>query len=227
MRKSSSDARSPTADLQNLGQENSAANSAAAGSPAPNIADDFVEFAASYSAVAPACTNADSMKSYAHGAACHPPSQLNTPRRRPQNHLPRHASRQRSRLVLRTRCPLFAALSKPPLPTSRVLTHSTCGPHGRWRTALAAGQRLGSRAPAARKREDARRASTSHGRGTRSHSSKSLGACKCCGAQGAGRVQRFPGLPRAIKHHSCIWCMAMNAFCRRTMRAAAGAAAYA
>jgi len=39
---------------------------------------------------------------------------------------------------------------KPSLPTSSALTHSNSASHCRWRTALAAGQRLGSRAPAAR-----------------------------------------------------------------------------
>ena len=50
-------------------------NSAAAGSPAPNRADELVEFASPRSALAPhAHASADSRNSYAHGAADHVPS---------------------------------------------------------------------------------------------------------------------------------------------------------
>jgi len=59
---------------------NSAAMSAAAGSPAPNKADELVEFASPRSDLAPRLhTNADSRNSYAHGAADHVPSHPNTP----------------------------------------------------------------------------------------------------------------------------------------------------
>ena len=59
---------------------NSAAMSAAAGSPAPNKADELVEFASPRSDLAPRLhTNADSRNSYAHGAADHVPSHPNAP----------------------------------------------------------------------------------------------------------------------------------------------------
>ena len=59
---------------------NSAAMSAAAGSPAPNKADELLEFASPRFDLAPRLhTNADSRNSYAHGAADHVPSHPSTP----------------------------------------------------------------------------------------------------------------------------------------------------
>src|SRR6187551_89752 len=55
-------------------------NSAAAGSPAPNRADELVEFASPRCVLAPRLhASAESTNSYAHGAADHFPSHPNTP----------------------------------------------------------------------------------------------------------------------------------------------------
>ena len=75
-----------------------------------------------------------STKSYAHGAAHHLPSHSNTPSATAPEPPRRHAPRAQRPLFL-SRC------------TRRRECHY---PPRRWRTALAEGQRLGSRAPAAR-----------------------------------------------------------------------------
>jgi len=121
-----------SADPQIFGQ----ANSAAAGSPAPNTADAFVEFATQRSVVN-AClhTSADSTKAYAHAAESHLTSRSNIPlscgSRTTCRHTPNTTSPRRTASGFFS-SQLSLEIDNSQLPTPRAFTYSNSASRG-WR----------------------------------------------------------------------------------------------
>ena len=110
-----------------------------------NIADAFVEFAWPRSAGTFACTRARTPRKRTHTQPDYSsPVTQTLPQLRPQNHLPPHGAHKVPPSYCARLFSLQLSFAKPLRSTSRALTQSNSASHRCWRTALAAGQCLGS-----------------------------------------------------------------------------------